>query len=377
MTASDDSSTRRRLVLHPKGLALLWVMWTTIGLAMGLQDLAVSRVAFGGSSTWWRPILAEVLCYQLWWLLTPLVLRVGERWPLEHGGWRRGGVAHGLASMLIPVAYLALCHMCVLSWAREMRPPTAGREWFLSIVGNIHLEFVTYWSIVAVQHGIRLHEERRHRELSLAHAESRRIEAELRALKMQLEPHFLFNTLNGISSLIHDDPDTAEEMVVRLGDFLRLTLESSPGHVVPLRDELVFLDHYLAIETARFQDRLVVRRRFEAHVLDALVPTLCLQPIVENAVRHGISRQPAGGCIDISASRDGDGMVHIVVANTGPEVPLPIRPGVGLSNTRTRLAQMFGDAARFHMGPATGGGIVVELVVPYRRQPADGEEQPS
>jgi LytS/YehU family sensor histidine kinase len=233
-------------------------------------------------------------------------------------------------------------------------------------VGNFHLEFLTYWSIVAVQHGVRVFRERRERELSLAKAEGRLVQAELTALKMQLEPHFLFNTLNAISALIHEDPEAADAMVVRLGEFLRLTLETAPRQLVPLREGLGFLEKYLAIETVRFPDRLSVSTRVDDRTLDALVPTLCLQPLVENAVRHGVARQPGGGRIEINAEYSEPGRVRITVTNTGPEAPVPTRTGVGLTNTLSRLSQVFGPQYTFDMRPRPGGGLRVEIVVPCR-----------
>lgn len=333
---------------------------------MGLQDLAVHRIAWGGRFPWWHPLLAELLCYQVWWLLTPIVLAIGSRFPLDRGNWRSGLVVHAAASVAVPVAYLAVCQLLVFSWARLRPPPTAGGEWFLSIVGNLHLEILTYWSIVAAQHGVRVFRERRDRELSLARAESRLVQAELTALKMQLEPHFLFNTLNAISALIHEDPEAADAMVVRLGEFLRLTLETAPRQLVPLREELGFLEKYLAIETVRFPDRLAVATRIDERTLEALVPTLCLQPLVENAVRHGIARQPGGGRVEIDAECIEAGRVRITVANTGPDAPVLSRTGVGLTNTLSRLSQVFGQQYTVDMRPRPGGGLRVEIVVPHR-----------
>ena len=305
---------------NTKWAILTWLGWVVVALAMGLQVLAVYRVSFGGPQEWWRPLGLQLLCYQFWWLLlTPVVLLLGRRFPLDRGRWRRNALIHGVASLAVPVMYLALCQLFVFSWLRSKRPPTAAGEWFLTIGGNIHLELLTYWSIIAIQHATRVFRERQAHQVTLARAEARASEAQLTALKMQLEPHFLFNTLNAISALIHDNPDAADAMLVGLGDFLRATLDLAPRHTVTLREELAFLEQYLAIEKARFADRLTVRIRVDERVLGARVPALILQPLVENAVRHGVARlDESGGEIDVVGDSESTGRLRLRVANTGP-----------------------------------------------------------
>jgi sensor histidine kinase YesM len=351
-----------RVLLHRAGL--LWALWLVVGVVMGLQELAVDRVSFGGQVAWWRPVLKQVLCYQMWWLLTPVVLLLGRSYPLDREGWRRAGLVHFAAGIVVPVVYLALAQVFVFSWLRPRPPMTRTGEWFLSIVGNFPGELLTYWAILTTQQVLRTYQDRRDREVALARAEAGLADARLMALKLQLEPHFLFNTLNAISELIHADPDRADAMVVRLGDFLRTTLESGPRQLVTLREELAYLERYLAIEQLRFGERLSVAIHVEPGAADALVPALFLQPLVENAVRHGVARQVMPGRIDISATTVEPNRVALRVANTGPDVTLPVTFGVGLTNTTARLSQLFGLRHRFTATPRPGGGLCVEVEMP-------------
>ncbi len=191
---------------------------------------------------------------------------------------------------------------------------------------------------------------------------------------MQLHPHFLFNTLHSISALVHKDPDAADRMIARLGDFLRLTLDTAATQEVPLRQELNFLNCYLEIERIRFHDRLTTRLHVEPQTLSCRVPNLILQPIVENAIRHGIGPRSAPGRIEISAKRD-HGSLRIEVRDNGPGLPAISKPngrareGVGLANTRERLAQLYGGSHRLELKNAPDGGLVVTLEIPARRGP--------
>jgi len=196
---------------------------------------------------------------------------------------------------------------------------------------------------------------------------------------MQLNPHFLFNTLHSISALIHKDPIIADKMIMRLGDFLRLTLENEGAQDVSLQQELDFLRCYLEIEQIRFQDRLTVEMKIDPEARDVSVPNLILQPIVENAIRHGIAPRSYPGIIDIRAQRK-NGMLRIEVKDNGlgladgTDSRAPWKEGIGLSNTRARLQQRFGDAHRFHLNNAPEGGLVVTFEIPAALAKSQGIE---
>jgi len=185
-------------------------------------------------------------------------------------------------------------------------------------------------------------------------------------LRMQLHPHFLFNTLNSIAALIHKDPDAADRMTARLSDLLRLTLENAGVQEVPLVKELEFLELYLEIERTRFADRLVVRTEITADTLDASIPYLILQPLVENAIRHGVASRSSPGCVIVSAVRESD-MLVLQVKDDGPGISAGVsRNGLGLSSTRARLEKLYGNAHRFELSNVNGGGLSVKLTFPFQ-----------
>jgi len=223
-----------------------------------------------------------------------------------------------------------------------------------------------YWVIVSIAHALtyyRRSEERARRALEL---ESRLAEAKMQALRMQLHPHFLFNALNAISTLVHKDPQAADEMIGNLSELLRATLDRTE-QVIPLREELALLDHYLQIQQTRFGDRLQVKKEIDAAALEVEVPTFILQPLVENAIRHGIEPQSAPGLVTISA-RSTNEMLTLTVRDNGPGMKMSAEApqGIGLSNTRARLVELYGSAARLVFNSSSEGGCSVELEIPRR-----------
>ncbi len=213
-------------------------------------------------------------------------------------------------------------------------------------------------------------EKLRERELTASRLESQAAQAHLQMLKMQLHPHFLFNTLNAVSALMHRDVDAADRMISQLSELLRAALEKDDRHESRLASELDLLHRYLAIEQIRFRDRLKVEIDVEPACLEAQVPRLILQPLVENAIRHGIAMRSAAGRLTIRARRR-DRRLALTVADDGPGVPpnRPLRPGVGLANTRARLEQLYGDAYSLELVNADEGGFEVRLEVPFERTP--------
>jgi LytS/YehU family sensor histidine kinase len=223
-----------------------------------------------------------------------------------------------------------------------------------------------YSVIMLSSHALNYYESFRKGELSAAQLRTQLAQSQLEALKMQLHPHFLFNTLHSISALLNKDVDAARTMITRLGDFLRLTLENSGTQEVPLQQEIEFLNGYLEIERVRFQDRLTTDVRIDPSVLDVRVPNLILQPIVENAMRHAIATT-ANGRIEIVATPR-NGMLRIVVKDNGPGVSAAsgaqLKHGVGLANTRARLERLYGSRHRFDLANEAAGGFVVTLEIP-------------
>jgi LytS/YehU family sensor histidine kinase len=200
--------------------------------------------------------------------------------------------------------------------------------------------------------------------------ESRLTEANLQALKMQLQPHFLFNTLNAISSLIHESPTTADDMIGSLSQFLRTTLEVSSKNEVPFSRELEFVDLYLEIQQTRFGSRLRIQREIDSQSVDALVPPLILQPLVENAIRYGLEHREAGGTVTIRVLPIG-GMLHLEVCDDGEGFKggqlLAARNGVGLSNTKARLQELYGEKHQFKLvaNQPAGACVIIEIPIHF------------
>ena len=251
---------------------------------------------------------------------------------------------------------------------RRGPPPSAT----FRIVRQATFQLPAFWVVVAMAHGLRFYQRAKNRERRETELESLLVEARLQALRTQLNPHFLFNTLNSIASLVHDDPDAADEMISSLSDLLRLALGASDRQEVTLREELHFLDQYLRIEQARFGERLRVEREIEPDALDAIVPILILQPLVENAVNHGIEKQQAPAAIQITAKRSG-GALHLQVTDNGrgaSNAGGKLKEGVGLGNTRARLRGLYGERGSMKLHAPPEGGFSVAVHIPWRTEPA-------
>lgn len=312
--------------------------------------------------------------------LTPLIFWAGARWPIERRAWARRlalhfGIAIGFA-IVRPILELAVFLPPLLAGYDVLDLRTGNLR---TAVGNVlifgfYSAFVRYWVFLSLQAAFLNYEKFRERERAAARLELHASElkaqvaqARLRALKMQLQPHFLFNTLNAIVVLMRQGAQLqAEQALTRLGDLLRAVLDDHEAQHVPLRRELEYLRLYLSIEQMRFSDRLEVAIEADPDVLEAVVPQMVLQPIVENAVRHGISRSTAKGRIDIRAfSRDD--MLHMIVKDNGPGFAShkpPKNRGVGLSNLRARLQQLYGAGASLHVKSTPALGTEVTLVMP-------------
>jgi sensor histidine kinase YesM len=297
--------------------------------------------------------------WYLWGILAPVIIRLAKRFPLERERWKQSAIVHLAAGFAI----------ALLKWWLDnvFRRYALGLPRSVSLVYVIHGNLLTYAILLAATQGYQYYRRYREGELRSAQLSTQLAQAQLQALRMQLQPHFLFNTLNAIATLVHKDPDAADRMIARLSDLLRLTLEHVGVQEVPLAQELEFLERYLEIERMRFGDRMVVRIDVRPDVLDAGTPYLILQPLVENAIRHGIATRSSPGSVVVRAERQGQTLL-LEVKDDGPGMrpEAPKRNGVGLSSTRERLAKLYGDAHRFELHNAEGGGLVVRLAFPLR-----------
>jgi signal transduction histidine kinase len=354
--------------------AAYFLVWTVLGLFLFSQAL-VQKLVSREPTPWWHYLASWLTGVYIWALLTPAMVRLASRFPIERQNWPRRTALHlllsvGIALLQLTVESAVLPRLGVFPSFMKTFGDTLG---FLLVIG-FHQAVLTYWTVLAIEHGFRYYrayQERRQRalrlELHAAELQSQLARAQLSALKMQLQPHLLFNTLNAIMVLVRQQKGReAEEMVARLGDLLRCVLEDVEAQEVPLRRELEYLQLYLSIEQVRFQDRLQVRISVDPAILDAAVPHMGLQPIVENAIRHGIGRSSAAGKIRIGASRVNE-MLRVTVEDDGPGLVNGSQGlGIGLANTRARLHQLYGDAAQLALENGAQGGAVATMVLPYR-----------
>ena len=324
---------------------------------------------YAWGDVWLRALIEDGLDTVVWALFTPVILELTRRFPLAGGSRDRNLGIHLLACLVLGSASTAF-NFRVATYT-YLEGPYWPRYYFLSIYVNI----LAYAVLVAAGHALDIYRRYRDRELHASRLETQLTRAHLHALEMQIQPHFLFNTLNAISELVHQDPAAAELMIAQLGDLLRLTTDGAVRQEVTLERELAFVGTYLEIERTRFQDRLFVKKQVDLDVTDCLVPNLVLQPLVENAVRHGLCPRVAPGTITITARRVDD-VVRLTVRDDGRGLPPPgqRRERVGIGNTRARLRQAYGDAHRFEMADAPGGGTLVMIEIPYRPAAPEADE---
>jgi signal transduction histidine kinase len=315
----------------------------------------------------WAVFLAEWVHFQIWAFFSPLIFWGVWRAPIARPRVLRLVACHAAAG----VAVSAL-HIVPLQMARQLislfiddriyMPMTA--LWFARILLN---NLFAYLDVAAIGHAVHFARETRAGQLRASKLEAQLAQAQLQSLKAQIHPHFLFNTLNSVSSLIHRDVEAADRIIALLSDLLRQSLEMPPDALVPLRRDLEFLGRYLEIEKTRFKDRLRLRIDVAPEALDAEVPSLILQPIVENAIRHGIARRSRAGIVEIHARQDSEDLV-LEVRDDGPGLPesgLFAGHGVGLANTEARLRQHYPNRYRFELLNHSEGGLVVRMSFPF------------
>lgn len=304
-----------------------------------------------------------------WAVLAPGILWLSRRFPLDKQSWtvslpvHVGGVFVATTLHIVMAVATRMATYWAIAESTQSWRMEAQRMFFL----NFDWEMMTYWAVVGLSHALAYHREAQHRALKASQLETRLVEAQLQSLQRQLQPHFLFNTLNTISALMHRDVEAADAMIARLSDLLRISLQMVGVQEVTLKDELDFLSKYLEIEQTRFRDRLTVVVDVKPDTLDALVPNLVLQPLVENAIKHGIGPRAAPGCITIRGRRVGT-MLELIVQDNGVGLSAAklsdFNRGIGLSNTRSRLDHLYGSIHRFEFRQPAEGGLLVLIAIP-------------
>ncbi|MEW6338741.1 MAG: sensor histidine kinase [Acidobacteriota bacterium] len=361
---------------------LLAALWTSVGTMFALNAY-LARAVSTRPAPLWVFLAWMVPSWNFFLFATPAVAALVRRFPIDRVRWRRHAPVL-LAAGLALTVFMALWDLLLLrtlgAWL-DLSPiagayadrPSAELLRYLFAYDH-PLAMLVYFGLVAVIHAFAYQRDAIERANAAEQLEARLSKAHLDLLQVQLQPHFLFNTLHTISSLMHIDIEAADRTVVALSDLLRMTIENGRRHEVPLKQEIEFIARYLEIERTRFQERLDVEIDVEPDTLDALVPSMILQPLVENAVRHGIGPRAVGGRVRVAASAHA-GQLRLIVSDNGPGMPPPsraaARAGIGLANTRARLDELYGASHRFLLQRPSGAGLQATLVIPLRTSSED------
>ncbi|HEU5220127.1 MAG TPA: histidine kinase [Gemmatimonadales bacterium] len=356
--------TRRQL-----GFAVVGV-WALVVLGVASQNYATYAVK-REALPFWVSLLWGFNDWIGWLFLAPLVFWLARRFPVERPQAGRHLAVHVLFGAATAMLH-GFIYFLMEWWTGELDDASLslGQLSVLYTAKNLVFGVLVYGSLVSLSHGIEYYRRYKERELRATQLLAQLSRAELEVLKMQLQPHFLFNTLHAISALLRPDPDAADRIITRLGDLLRMSLQSNGAQEVPLAQELEFVEKYADIQRTRFRDRLSIRVTAEPGVEDALVPSLILQPLVENSIRHGVERREESARIAVRAARRGD-RLQLTVTDDGPGfpdeilTPVPGR-GLGLANTRARVTALYGEDGRIEIGAARGGGATVTIDLPFR-----------
>jgi two-component system, LytTR family, sensor kinase len=345
----------------------IWACWTALALLyVGQTYLANEKQ---GREVALYTVFAIEFCYAyVWALLTPVVFSLGRKYHLNFGLRGRRFLFHVVMSLLFGLLTRATREILLLLWASSAA--FSALDFLRAVFFAFDYGMIVYWLLLLIDYTVEYNRRFRAEELKASKLETQLAQAQLNALKMQLQPHFLFNTLNSISALLHQDAEAADRMVARLGELLRLTLDNSRTQEVTLEKELDYLRSYLSIEEIRFQERLSVEIQIEPSTKKLLIPNLLLQPIVENAIKHGISKQRKPGKITIRAEKQKD-KLRIQVQDNGPGTlfdessGIVVKQGFGLSSTQARLLQYYGEGKfLFDVSSAPGGGFRVTFELP-------------
>jgi len=355
--------------------------WTRmfVGWAIVILLFASQWYAYDAARTGANPFTYYLGWSLYMWALTPLVLRFAHRHPIESGTWKRSVPLHISASVVLTALQISIeTYIGWLRHAHDLPFKEALRHYFSQ---HTQLSLLSYWLLVAAAMFYHMYDQARLRQLQSAQLEARLAEARLEMLRMQLQPHFLFNTLQAATMLIHDDPHGAEDILLRLSQLLRVSLDEFNVQEIPLSREIELLGCYIGIQERRFGDRLRFDLRMDDDVLSCAVPSFVLQPLVENAIRHGIGKHKENDVVSIRVFQK-QNRLHLEVCNrTSSLADAPERllsRGTGLSNTKARIEQLYGDEHSLQLCNLEPKGVCVELSIPLRKlsssEPLTAEE---
>jgi signal transduction histidine kinase len=354
--------------MHPR-----WIKYVAFGLGWALLGFLLSlEIYLNGRAEQMRVEFFDVAIGQfgrvtMWAAQAPFIIQMWRKLPLHAGRWL-GGLGFHLAMSVVVMATFYVGRMAAygvfLTGFDDF-----GWRLLANFYGRNMIDIAYYWGVIGFAYSWQTYERYKNEELRAVQLESRLVETELKALREQLHPHFLFNTMNTVSVFVREGRnDEAVTLIARLCSLLRMTLDSSRTPEVTLRQELDFIDRYIEIQKARFPDRLTVAIDVAPEALEARIPNLLLQPLVENAIIHGVAPKPGAGCVEIRAFV-ADTTLHLEVKDDGPGLPgyTPRgKEGIGLSNTRERITKIYGAAGQLSLRSETGHGVTVEIILPLR-----------
>lgn len=351
-----------------KWLAILGI-WVLFAVFFTSQSFLQQQL-FPNPPSFWKILSWQLGSGMIWFSFMPVILWLIKRFPLDNENWWKNIPLHLVFSILVSLGQLSIDAYLLPKLGYTPTGPFQSywQAYKVFLMINIHFGIGIYWGALGINHTIKYYQKFRERELTTLQLEARLAQSRLQVLKFQLQPHFLFNTLNTISELIYKNPESAERMITDLSDLLRISLEKLEVQEVSLQQELDFLKKYVEIEQIRFHDRLTIEMNVSPDTLDAKVPNMILQPLVENAIKHGIAPLSQGGTIKVGAERQ-NGSLHLSVADNGvglKETDISQIPeGVGLKNTKSRLKHLYGQKHKFEILPINDGGVLLNLEIPF------------
>ncbi len=341
--------------------------WLFLGLMLSIEVYFNNR-AWGMRADFFDAALPQFGRVMMWALMAPLILRMREKVPLNRGHWAGGVAFHLVASFVVMATYYVGRMLAYFLLNGE-----SLAEFWDSVLkgffGHNLIDMAFYWGVIAFGYGLEIYRRYKNEELKAAQLEARLIETELKALREQLRPHFLFNTMNTIAVLVREKKnDDAVNLIARLSSLLRMSLDNTRVQEVTVRQEMDFLERYLDIQKVRFSDRLQVDVTISPDAMEASIPNLLLQPLVENAIIHGIAPKAGPGRLEVRG-RVASGQLHLEVRDDGPGLgdgAKRAKEGIGLTNTRERLAKIYGAHGQLSLRSEPGHGVAVQIILPCR-----------
>lgn len=340
-------------------------IWTAVAVVFAIQSSLTGGLGDGPSFGIFTYLRWSMIQWYIWAALAPTVFRLVERYPVRAPFRLRGLGAQLVASVC--VTFVAMVAGALVSTLFE--PSGLAEQLWFFLAQHFATGLLTYWALFAIHQAMHFHAEKTRREVEASRLATELAQSRLLALKSQLQPHFLFNTLHAIITLLDEDKVSAEDMLLRLSDLLRAFLEDYDGQEISLRQELTLIELYLGIQRTRFKDRLTTQIYIAPDTLDCAVPSLILQPIVENAIRHGIGQRVGSDNIEIESRREGDTLCIDVRNRNSTLAAGPADSaghGIGLSNTRLRLKELYGDAAEVRLDMIWPEGVACRIRIPFR-----------